>query len=224
MSDVSVNFTRDEVILALDVLYSAGEERLSAQSSAIVELSDLLNRLPIHPVANRGKIFRNPHGVWGQLYVFIRSCKTGKRDPDVGSKFYDIAEEFEGRHDELHAIAYAIRSNLDYYNAFPFGSEVEMDGFPEGALLGHLHRVVEIRDGSKIKPADRCCICQVGTQDIYKNDTNLITMHLCVPVTELIVQNRYHEGDFIAVCPNCHSALHRYRPWLTKETCFNILR
>ena len=45
----NAGFTRDEVILTLDVLYSAVEKSLSPRSEAIVALSKLLNQLPIHP-------------------------------------------------------------------------------------------------------------------------------------------------------------------------------
>lgn len=48
----SASFTRDEVILALDVFYSSQKGRVTADSDEIKELSLLLNRLPIHPVEN----------------------------------------------------------------------------------------------------------------------------------------------------------------------------
>lgn len=44
----SASFTRDEVILALDVLYSSEQEKVSADSAEMADLSALLNRLPIH--------------------------------------------------------------------------------------------------------------------------------------------------------------------------------
>ena len=75
----SIAFTRDEVILALDVLYSAGGQRVSADSEEIVGLSALLNRLPIHPTENRSADFRNARGVTGQLMRFRSSCnKIGR--------------------------------------------------------------------------------------------------------------------------------------------------
>lgn len=47
----SASFTPDEVILALDVFYSSPKGRVIADSDEIQELSLLLNRLSIHPVA-----------------------------------------------------------------------------------------------------------------------------------------------------------------------------
>ena len=54
----NTSFTRDEAILALDVLYFADKLRLNKESYEIVELSELLNELPIIPISARGVIFR----------------------------------------------------------------------------------------------------------------------------------------------------------------------
>lgn len=63
----SASFTRDEVILALDVLYSSEKDKVSADSDEIKELSMLLNRLPIHPIENRRADFRSTTGVARQI-------------------------------------------------------------------------------------------------------------------------------------------------------------
>lgn len=219
----NASFTRDEVILALDVLYSSGETQLNGSSQAMIDLCALLHKIPVISVADRPQIFRPEKGVSNQLMLFKRSYKTGVKDPNLGIVFMQVAHEYEGRHDELHQIAVAIRRNLNNFDG-TFGSPVESDGFPEGSLLGHLHRVVEVRDSAKLIPRERCEICQIDTTDIYPYCPNLMAMHLTVPVTSLDGEKRYREPDFITVCPNCHAALHRRRPWLTKEHCGDLLR
>ncbi len=52
----NTSFTRDEAILALDVLYFTNEIRLNEESKEIIELSELLNELPIIPLPARRKI------------------------------------------------------------------------------------------------------------------------------------------------------------------------
>ena len=220
----TVSFTRDEVILALDVLYFLDDEKLSDQSFALQELSALLCRLPIYSAEDKKGVFRPPKGVFNQIASFCRSKKTGKRDPNVGARFYEIDAEFESKRDELHSIATAIRRNEELFGTIGFGNCMEALGFPEGALLGHLHRVIETRDSTKLKPRDRCEICQIDTTDIYPSCSSLMTMHLTIPVTALDGKKRYGESKFISVCPNCHAALHRSRPWLTKENCGDVLR
>ena len=220
----NANFTRDEVILALDVLYFSGEAHPTAQTAVIQELSALLNRLPIHALENRNEYFRNPTGVANQINQFRASRKLGIRNPHVGARFYEINSEFEDCRRELHSIATAIRKNEHFFEISGFGNDAEAPDFPEGALLGHLHRIVETRDSAKLVPRKRCEICQIDTSDIYPGCSNLMSMHLAVPITELDGNRRYQAKEFITVCPNCHAALHRRRPWLTKENCGELLR
>lgn len=212
------------MILALDVLYFSGEERINAQSKATRELSELLTSLPIHPLSARGEIFRNQKGVTDVILNYRRTVRSGKKDPHVGALFYEIGMIYEDRLDELHAIAEAIRKNIPFYGSIPFGNDLERENFPEGALLCHLHRVIEARDGARIVPKQRCEVCMIETVPIYKNCPNLLEQHLIIPVVELDGNRRYGQTHFITVCPNCHKALHRYRPWLTKENCGELLR
>lgn len=219
----STGFTRDEVILALDVLYSSEKQRVSADSEAMIDLSALLNRLPIHPPENRRAYFRNATGVTRQIVLYRTSCNTGKRNPNVGYVFFDVAFEFEGRFDELHSIADAIRKNEPYFSA-EFGSRTEDSGFPEGILLGHLHRLIEIRDGAKAPIGDHCEICSLKPELYYQPCGELLQQHLLVSPIEMDGKKRYAANCFITVCPNCHAALHRLRPWHTKDNCGDILR
>ena len=76
----NVSFTRDEAILALDVLYFAEDIRLNKESKEIVELSELLNELPIIPISARGEVFRNCHGISNQINTFRRSYSKGVKD------------------------------------------------------------------------------------------------------------------------------------------------
>ena len=102
----NISFTRDEAILALDVLHFADKLRLNKESHEIAELSELLNELPIIPLSARCENFRSKGGVNGQLSKFRSSYNKGKKDPDVGTIFYEVADEFDGRKDELHKIGF----------------------------------------------------------------------------------------------------------------------
>jgi 5-methylcytosine-specific restriction enzyme A len=220
----NVAFTRDEAILALDVLYFADELRLNKESKEIIELSELLNELPIIPLSARGEIFRNSNGIKNQLIKFKSSYPKWKKDSHVGSIFYEIADEFGGRKDELHKIACAIRKNRDFFKAAPFGGKLEGEDFPEGALLYHLHRLLEAKDGWKVLPAQSCEICHLNLAEVYKPVSGgFLQAHLTVPITSLNGNRHYKAEDFIAVCPNCHAMLHKHRPWLTKENAEEIL-
>ncbi len=217
-------FTRDEVILALDVLYSAGEDNLSPRSELIAGLSELLNLLPIYPKKKRPDNFRNCKGVCLQINRFKTGYFGDGKAWHVGSLFFQIASEFDNRYNELHLIAQAIRRNLPYYSLDSFGSALEQDGFPEGVLLGHLHRMIELRDGQKIPLEERCAVCQLEPEIIYKSCGSLLQNHLLVPLTELDGGKKYGKDKFMTVCHNCHAALHRFRPWLQRKNREELFR
>jgi len=219
----SASFTRDEVILALDILLSSYNGRISADSKEMADLSALLNRLPIHPLEIRREDFRNITGITRQINLYRTSCNTGKRDPNVGWAFFDVAFEYEHRYDELHSIAKAIRKNEPLYSIM-FGSSVEDIGFPEGILLGHLHRVLEVRDGAKIPPSETCEICKLNPALCYHSRGELLQQHLMIPPIELDGNKKCPAECFITVCPNCHAELHRFRPWRTKDNYGEVLR
>lgn len=215
-------FTRDEVILALDVLYSKGNERVKSDSSEMIELSALLNRLPIHPIQNRRYDFRTPSGIATQLLRFQKSIVTGVKHKNVGPLFYTINSEFYKQLEELHSIATAIRKNEPYFDSL-FGEDEEDEGFPEGILLGHLHKKIEHRDGIRVKLADHCEICDIKPEYVYRSNVAILQPHLLVPPTSMNGGENYSSNQFITVCPNCHSALHRMRPWVSRGRCGEIL-
>ena len=216
-------FTRDEVILALDVLFSSNNGHASANSDEMKNLSELLNRLPIYPSDKKRVNFRSPTGITKQLTMFQKSCSTGSRNIDVGTTFFQVYFEFENCLDELHEIAMAIRKNECGFSD-QFGCLEEMQDFPEGSLLGHLHRNIEIRDGSKVGFKEKCEICGSMPKLYYQLCGQLLQHHLLVPPTELDYTQKYGAENFITICPTCHEALHRHRPWLKKENCEDILR
>ena len=221
----NASFTRDEVILTLDTLYSAGDETLTKNNPRINALCQLLQKLPIHPADKRPANFRNTVGVSDQIRSF-REQVYGEGRPrwGVGKIFFEVATEFENRHDELHAVAEAIRRNQVFFQSCTFGQSEEITGFPEGALLSHLHRTVELRDSAKLEKDSRCSICRLSLTGAYQGCKDFLELHLLVPVVDLDASREYGQKDFITVCPNCHAALHRYRPWLTRDRVAEILR
>ena len=54
---------RDEVILALDLYFRTDYGQMHANNPALIELSEILNKLPIHNFRPDAKRFRNPNGI-----------------------------------------------------------------------------------------------------------------------------------------------------------------
>ena len=130
--------------------------------------------------------------------------------------------EYEGKQEELQEIAQAIRKNESCFSS-EYGNVLEDVGFPEGTLLGHLHRQLETRDGVRYKLSDHCEICNLKPEMYYRPCGNLLQAHLLEVPTELDGHKKYGTDKFITVCPTCHAVLHRIRPWRTIENCDSIL-
>jgi len=64
------DWTRDELILVLDLYFRAGRKQLDATQPEVIQLSKLLNRLPIHSLELRQSDFRNAQGVSMKLGNF----------------------------------------------------------------------------------------------------------------------------------------------------------
>lgn len=89
-------WTRDELILALDLYFRCPPNKTNKDNPGIIALSDLLNSLPIHPHKAQHEKFRNPNGVYMKLCNFLRFDPNysgtgltagGKLEEDIWNEF-----------------------------------------------------------------------------------------------------------------------------------------
>jgi 5-methylcytosine-specific restriction protein A len=66
------DWTRDELILALDLYFREPAARGSASHPECIKLSQLLNSLPIHVAQTHDKTFRNANSVGMKLRNFLK--------------------------------------------------------------------------------------------------------------------------------------------------------
>ena len=71
-------WVRDEIVLALDVYFEIGAQ--SATTPEVIELSELLNKLPIHTDRPQEDKFRNPNG------TSLKMANLAFFDPDYEGK------------------------------------------------------------------------------------------------------------------------------------------
>lgn len=72
-------WTRDELILLLDVYFRVDMKRVGKLTPEVADLSVVLNDLPIHPQDRRAANFRNPAGVHMKLRNLCRFDPTFDR-------------------------------------------------------------------------------------------------------------------------------------------------
>ena len=226
-------WTRDELILGLDVYYRLTTAQLTRNNPQILALSELLNRLPIHPERNRNDRFRNSIGVAMELRGFLRFdgrySGAGLRGAKLGKEiWHDFSTDIE----RLRITADAIRQAYKEAAAATKtpGSCLVEDGsdtdvFPEGAILTRLHLLRE-RSQSAARLKKRrvvehtgrlaCEACNFDFLEIYgKLGEGFAECHHLTPLSRLPGRKSTHLGDLGIVCANCHRMLHRSKQWLT---------
>ena len=225
------NWTRDELILALDLYISEGGRQLDADHSNVIELSQLLNKLPIHDAKLREAKFRNPNGVSMKLGNFLSVdpayAGTGLKR---GSKLeQEIWDEFANEPYRLKQVASAIRLNYRSIITEPKAAyEVEIeDEFNEGRILTRLHRQRERnpqltkRKKEKVlkeKGVLACEVCEFDFAQVYGElGYGFAECHHLVPLSELGENQRVRLADLAIVCANCHRMLHYGKSLLSMD-------
>lgn len=222
------DWTRDELILALDLYFKLEYSQISATNPKVIELSNILNKLPIHDGSVHEENFRNPNGVSMKLNNFKR---FDPNYPGEGLQRGNVLEgiiwaEFSNNHSDLKIIADHIKSiagvtkqNRELYNSQDV-LEIE-SGFAvkEGQTIYRLHKSKE-RNASLVKRKKNqilkkhgkleCEVCQMDFEAKYgKLGAGFIECHHIIPLSEISDNTTTHLKDLALVCSNCHRMLHR---------------
>ena len=222
-------WTRDELILGLDLYFRLKRQQISRTNPDIVALSSLLNDLPIHPAHSRDDCFRNPASVSMELRGFLRFDQhydgEGLRCAKLGEQVWD---EFSEDRDRLHKTAEAICSGYKELPRLDYVTPPKDDGdeqFPEGVILTRLHLLRERNPLAVRRKKERvqrvcghlnCQVCGFDFREVYGGlGDGFAECHHCVPLSKLPGHTLTRLADLAIVCANCHRMLHRSKKWLT---------
>jgi len=216
---------RDELILALDLYLQCGRKVLDDTDPQVVELSDLLNQLPIHPVRPDAGRFRNANGVALKLANFRAIDVPGTGMASVGRRDREVWDEFANDPRRLHRLAQAIRAGYRADAAQPGSESDDEEGeFSEGKVAYRLHRHRErSRELVRAKKAQvkrttgslKCEVCLFDFELVYGEvGKDYIECHHTLAVSELPDGATTRLEDVVVVCSNCHRMIHRRKPWL----------
>jgi hypothetical protein len=112
MAERNPTWARDELLLALDLYLRIGPQ--SARHPSVIELSGLLNSLPIHTSRPDLDRFRNANGVALKLANFaaVDPSYNGRGMTRGGRGDRELWDEFYGRSQRVHELAAAIQSKV----------------------------------------------------------------------------------------------------------------
>ncbi len=228
-------WTRDELILALDLYMQHRTSRPSKTSEEVFGLSDILNRMGAELGAGRRPTYRNANGVYMKLMNFRRFDPDYTNDGHVGltrgGKEEELVwNEYSKDVDRLSSVAAAIRTAIDEIEGggeLVINEESGLEEAPEGKLLTRLHRYRE-RDPRLVKECKRKALKQSGVLkcaacgfDFGKRygaaGEGIIECHHMKPVHTLSDGATTKVADLVLLCANCHRVVHSRRPWLSVE-------
>jgi 5-methylcytosine-specific restriction enzyme A len=216
----SPKWTRDELILALNLYFEHPPDGIDVKHPDIIALSQLLNALPIYPLIERGPDFRNPNGVHMKLFNFqdIDPCKPPGLP--AGSRLdKEIWDEFAHDRSRLQSVAQAIRATVQPSAMIGITQlDATEDGVSEGRILLQVHRIRE-RNASLVKKKKHsvltktgklaCEVCGFVYAEMYGAlGKDFIECHHTVPLSQSQPGERTKLSDLALVCANCHRMLH----------------
>jgi len=228
-------WSRDELILALDLYMHDRSSPPDKRSPEVLELSAALNRLGQALGTARGDAFRNANGVYMKMMNFRRFDTQFTTDGRVGLTRGNkdeavVWEEFSADPSRLKAVAAAILLAVDE-RAAEGGEIVEdeagVEEAAEGRLLTRVHRtrersrqLVQERKKKALKEHGRlfCEACGFDFGEHYgEAASHIIECHHTKPVHTLVDGSKTRLDDLALLCANCHRVVHASRKWLSVE-------
>ncbi|MEV7450648.1 HNH endonuclease [Streptomyces nigra] len=223
------DWARDEVILACHLVMANGWKGLDANDQRVIELSALLQLMPIHAQADRNEKFRNPNGVARKTFdIATRHPDYQGKPTNGGALDLEVLNDFLARPAEMVEAALLIREGVTRgdLQSLPPDEEDELDDYsaPEGRLLMRRHRSRErnkavrtrkiaavLRQGRPLS----CEACGFDFAEVYgERGDGYIECHHVVPLHQA-GESRTRLNDLALICANCHRMIHRRAPWPT---------
>ena len=142
---------RDEVILALDLYFRLLPGQMHARNQEIIELSNLLNKLPIHDIKPEYVNFRNPNGVGMKLgnFLAIDPNYDGKGFESYSKLDEQVFIEFRNNKNGLRRLADIIKRisknekvSSELYKIQEVEDDLDLE-IKEGKILYKLHKYRE---------------------------------------------------------------------------------
>ncbi|MFJ6820420.1 HNH endonuclease [Streptomyces niveus] len=224
------DWARDEIILACRLVMENDWKGLDAHDSRVMELSALLQLLPLHAEAERNEKFRNPNGVARKTFdIATRHPEYQGKPTNGGALDVAVLHEFLARPAEMTEVERLIRQGIaagDLQALAPTDDEEFGDDYsaPEGRLLMRRHRARERNKGLRNRKITSvlnrggqlaCEACGFDFEGVYGDrGAGYIECHHVLPL-HVAGEGRTKLSDLALVCANCHRMIHRRAPWPT---------
>lgn len=213
-------WSRDELILALDLYFDFYPSMPSPSNPKIIELCEILNNL------NKQIQLRTADSIVMKLSNFLRlDPRYSGIGLSKGSKLENIVwKDFSNKPSELKRVALHIKKLIFskesiYYNVI----DLDDEEFEEGKMLTIFHKkrernkkLVKMKKSTVLNITGKllCEICDFDFEAKYGElSKGYIECHHNKPISSLNENETIKLSDLSILCSNCHRMIHRIRPW-----------
>ena len=224
------SWTRDEIILACQLVEANGWKQLDAHDPRVRELSGLLQTRAFHPSMPRNPDFRNPSGVARKTQNIVTVHPAYRGAPSNGNHLdKEVLNDFLTDSAMMNAMAERIRELLAHDDAgvrdVPDIDPADIAAGEGGlALRAHLRheRDPKLRREKLAETKRRglpiaCEVCEFDFARTYgSHGLDYIECHHRIPL-HVTGKTRTRLADLALLCSNCHRMIHRSKQWLTVE-------
>lgn len=234
----NADWTRDEIILACDLVRANGWRELRADRREVIDLSAFLQRYWAHRVKEFNETFRNANGVGRKTTDIATQHPQYLGKPTRGNKLDRIVlQQFLDEPDEMHRQALAIRGAMETAATVDDPDDdlpdLDLDGaVGEGGLLERLQlrrerdrRIREraLRAYKRQHGRVACDVCGFDFAAVYgQHGEDYIECHHRIPLSESGVTTT-RIADLVLLRSNCHRMIHRKRPWLKVDQLISMI-
>jgi 5-methylcytosine-specific restriction protein A len=233
---------RDEIILALDLYFRTEPGQIHARNPEVIELSEVLNKLPIHEERPDQVKFRNPNGVGLKLsnFLAIDPNYQGKGMESYSKLDKEVFDEFENNKIKLASIASQIKKTASNSSLGKKLYKIEDDEddesltVKEGKVIYKLHKHIERNSKINKKKKENylkkngkldCEVCGLDFYEKYGEiGMGFMECHHRKPLNEIKEESETSLKDLALVCANCHRMLHRDLDTLSIEDLKNKIK
>lgn len=236
------NWQRDELILALNLYFNLESNSFVSTNAEIINLSNTLNKLPLHSKKDKNSTFRNPNGVAMKLSNFtsVDPNKPSKGLERISKLDNQIFFEFYNNRTLLKNISNVIVETINDNELtskiyqIEEGSKTSINEAIEGEIIFKLHKVrernqklIDTKKKQVLKNSEKlvCEVCDFDFNKVYGEiGKGFIECHHIQPLSTYTTAQKTTVDDLALVCSNCHRMLHRLPEEMTIEGLKNRMK
>lgn len=154
-------------------------------------------------------------------------------------RFSSDSKSFQGKNDVFYSIDglgkghWGLRTPDITEQTMDYSADDE--GFLEGKMAYKKHLVRERNHALKVQTIKKFkathgnnIYCEICGFDFYKTygdiGKDFIEVHHTIPISTIKENEKTKVEDMALLCSNCHSMIHRRRPWLKKEDIKKLIQ